>query len=72
MKHFIKQGRNGIMPLIAKKLAKCLTNFDQLQSDNEGNLCLEAIHSHYNENPYGFEMCKDLLEKMDNKFQDFH
>lgn len=71
-KHFIKQGRNGIMPLIAKKLAKVPNKYDQLQSDNEGNLCLEAIRSHYNENPYGFEMCaKDLLEKMDNKFQDF-
>jgi hypothetical protein len=60
------------MPLIAKKLAKVPNKYDQLQSDNEGNLCLEAIRSHYNENPYGFEMCaKDLLEKMDNKFQDF-
>lgn len=68
---FINQGRMGIMPLIAKKLPKIPDKYSQLQSDNEGMLCLEKIRSHYKNDAYGFECCaKDLLEKMDNRFQD--
>ena len=71
-KRFIKQGRNGITPLIAKKLPKIPTRYDQLQSDNEGNACLGKIREYYKDNPYGFENCaKDILEKMDERFQDF-
>ena len=69
---FISQGRNGIVPLIAKRLPKIPTRYDQLQSDAEGLACLEKIRDHYKENPYGFEHCaKDILEKMDKRFQDF-
>lgn len=71
-KSFLKQGRNGITPLIAKKIPKVPTRYDQLQSDAEGNICLSKIREHYGNNPYGFENCaKDILEKMDEKFQDF-
>ena len=71
-KRFIKQGRNGITPLIAKRLPKVPSKYDQLQSDNEGSICLNKIREYYKDNPYGFEVCaKDLLEKMDDKFQDF-
>lgn len=69
---FIRQGRNGIRPLIAKKLPAVPDKYAQLQSDNEGMICLEKIRSHYKGNPYGFECCaRDILEKMDNRFQDF-
>ena len=71
-KNFIMQGRNGIVPLIAKKLPKIPTRYDQLQSDVEGTACINFIRDHYKENPYGFENCaKDILEKMDDRFQDF-
>lgn len=71
-KCFIKQGRNGIIPLIAKKLPNIPSKYAQLQSDNEGHICLDKIREHYKDNPYGFEVCaKDLLEKMDERFQDF-
>ena len=36
-------------------------------------LCLDKIRTHYADNPYGFEKCaKDILEKMDDRFQDFN
>ncbi len=71
-RRFIAKGREGITPLIAKKLPKVPTRYDQLQCDDEGRNCLEIIRDHYSDNPYGFEMCaKDLLEKMDENFQDF-
>ena len=71
-KRFIAEGRNGIMPLIAKKLPKVPDRYAQLQCDNEGRLCLERIRAHYKKDAYGFEKCaQDLLEKMDERFQDF-
>lgn len=71
-KKFITQGRNGIVPLIAKKIQKIPTKYDQLQSDVEGKACLKYIRDYYANNAYGFEMCaKDILEKMDEHFQDF-
>ena len=71
-KKFINQGRNGIVPLIAKKVTKIPTRYDQLQSDVEGLACLAKIRDFYKDNPYGFENCaKNILEKMDEKFQDF-
>ena len=71
-KNFISKGRNGIIPLIAKKLPDIPSKYIQLQSDNEGYECLKAIRNRFSNNPYGFEMCaKDILEKSDNNFQDF-
>lgn len=71
-KNFIKKGRNGIIPLIAKKLPKVPSKYDQLQSDNEGSVCLQKIRDFYKGFPQGFELCaKDILEKTDTKFQNF-
>ena len=72
-KRFIAKGRNGIEPLIAKRLPKVPDSYTQLQCNNEGSVCVEKIRKHYKDNPYGFEMCaKSLIEKMDDKFQDFN
>lgn len=69
---FIHQGRSGITPLIAKKIQKVPDKYAQLQSDNEGMICLDIIREHYRNDAYGFERCaQDLLEKMDVRFQDF-
>ena len=71
-KRFMQKGRNGIVPLIAKKIIDVPTKYDQLQSDNEGQICLQRIREYYKQFPQGFENCaKDLLEKIDDKFQDF-
>ena len=72
-KHFISGGRNSIEALTAKRMLKIPNKYDQLQMDVEGKDCLDAIRKHYANNPYGFEVCaKDIIEKMDNHFQDFN
>lgn len=71
-KRFISKGRNGIVPLVAKKIETVPSKYDQLQSDIEGQNCLKIIRDFYSEFPQGFELCaKDILEKTDDKFQDF-
>lgn len=71
-KRFISNGRNGIMPLIAKKIVSIPSKYDQLQSDIEGQKCIQKIREYYAEFPQGFENCAiDILEKTDTKFQDF-
>lgn len=71
-KMFVSRGRNGIIPLAARRIPKVPDKYAQLQSDNEGLICLEAIRNHYSDNAFGFEKCaQDILEKMDERFQDF-
>lgn len=71
-KKFIKEGRNGILPLEAPKMFTVPSKYDQLQSDEEGNRCLSLIRDYYKDNPYGFEACAtDLVSKMDGNFVDF-
>ncbi len=71
-KRFVKYGRDGINPLKANRIFKVPSKYEQLQSDNEGNTCLEMIRNHYKDNPYGFEACAvNILEKMDSNFVDF-
>ena len=71
-KKFIKYGRNGIEALKAPKIFKIPNKYDQLQSNEEGNRCVELIREHYRDNPYGFEVCAtSLIEKMDSHFVDF-
>lgn len=71
-KKFIKEGRNGIVALKAPKILKVPSKYEQLQSDNEGNKCLEFIRDHYKDNPYGFEVCAtNIVSKMDTNFDDF-
>ncbi len=71
-KEFIAYGRDGISALKAKKILDIPTRYDQLQNDEEGTRCLEAIRSHYKTDPFGFEQCAiDLVSKMDNRFVSF-
>ena len=72
MPQFIKKGRNGIVPLVAKKIETVPGKYEQLQSDVEGQNCLKIIREYYSKFPQGFEVCaKDILEKTDSKFQEF-
>lgn len=71
-KKFIEKGRNGIIPLIAKKITNIPSKYEQLQCDNEGRNCIQIIREYYSKFPQGFEKCaKDILEKTDNNFQEF-
>lgn len=71
-KKFVRQGRNGIEALKAPRIFKVPSKYDQLQSDVEGNRCLDAIRTHYKDNPYGFEVCAtNIISKMDANFIDF-
>jgi hypothetical protein len=71
-KEFIAYGRDGIDALKAKKILDIPTRYDQLQSDEEGTRCLDAIRSQYKTDPFGFERCAiDLVSKMDNRFVAF-
>lgn len=69
---FVKEGRNGIVPLKAPRLIKVPSKMDQLQSDIEGLTCLDMIRNHYAESPTGFEACAtNIISKMDPNFVDF-
>ncbi len=69
---FVKTGRNGILPLKAPKRLSIPNKYDQLQSDEEGMLCIKTIREHYNGFKQGFEACAtNLVCKMDTNFQDF-
>lgn len=69
---FVKEGRNGIVPLKAPRLIKIPSKMDQLQSDIEGLTCLDMIRNHYAESPTGFEACAtNIISKMDPNFVDF-
>ena len=71
-KKFLQKGRNGIVPLKAKKIIDIPSKYDQLQSDYEGAECLSHIRHHYKDFPQGFEACaKEIVCKMDNNFIDF-
>lgn len=71
-KKFVHEGRNGIEALRASKILKVPSKYEQLQSDDEGNKCLEFIRSYYKDNPYGFEVCAtNIISKMDSNFVDF-
>lgn len=69
---FVEEGRDGIVALRAPRIVAIPTKYEQLQSDDQGRQCLEAIRDRYKDNPYGFEACAtDLVCKMDNNFVDF-
>lgn len=69
---FVNHGRNGIDALRAPKILRIPSKYQQLQSDNEGQRCVQLIRDHYSDNPYGFEACAtDLVSKMDEHFVDF-
>jgi len=69
---YVNKGRLGITALKAPKIHKIPSKYEQLQCDEEGKKCIEAIRTRYADNPYGFEKCaQDLLGKMDQNFVDF-
>ena len=71
-KEFIHKGRNGIHSLKSKRIMKIPSKYEQLQSDEEGNKCLDIVRNYYHDNPYGFEVCAaDILGKMDYHFSEF-
>lgn len=71
-KRFVKYGRNGIVPLQAPKMFSVPTKYEQLQSDEEGNICLDLIRKHYKDDPFGFEACAtNIVAKMDSHFVNF-
>lgn len=71
-KRFIKKGRNGIEALKSPRIIKIPNKYNQLQSDIEGNACLDMIRNHYKDNYQGFEACAaNLVSMMDSNFVDF-
>ena len=69
---FLSEGRNGIQPLQAPRMFTVPSKYAQLQSDEEGNRCMNIIRNYYKDNPYGFEACAtDIISKMDRNFVDF-
>lgn len=73
-KRFVKNGRNGIVPLAAPRSIKIPKRQEQLPagSDNEGLLCLDAIRTHYKKFSQGFEACaSSIISKMDSNFVEF-
>ena len=71
-KKFVREGRNGIKALKAQRLVTIPSKYDQLQSDIEGNRCLELIRKHYATSPTGFEACAaSIASMMDSNFIDF-
>lgn len=71
-KKFVHEGRNGIKALKAKRLITIPSKYDQLQSDVEGNKCIEIIRKHYGDIPTGFEACAaSIASMMDSNFINF-
>ena len=73
-KKFIKNGRDGILPLTAPRMIKIPTRVEQLPDDGdmEGIYCLNAIRNHYKKFKQGFEACaSDIVSKMDSGFNEF-
>ncbi|SEM19807.1 Restriction endonuclease [Butyrivibrio sp. ob235] len=71
-KKFLREGRSGIVALKAPKIFKVPSRYEQLQSDVEGERCLEAIRNHYRDFEQGFEACAtNIISKMDTNFVDF-
>lgn len=69
---FVREGRNRIEALKAPRIIKVPSKYEQLQSDIEGNKCLNYIRAYYKSNPYDFEKCAtDIISKMDTNFIDF-
>ncbi len=73
-KKFIKNGRNGIVPLAAPRMNKIPSKIEQLPvgSDTDGIICLDIIRNHYKNFSQGFEACAtNIISKMDSNFIDF-
>lgn len=64
--------RKWIEALRAPKILKVPSKYEQLQSDVEGEKCLEMIRNHYRDFEQGFEACAtNIVSKMDPHFVEF-
>lgn len=72
-KKFIKEGRNGILPLKKSSDFKIPNKYEQLSgSDEEGRRCVDYIRFHYDSYPQGFEECAtSIIQLMDSNFKEF-
>lgn len=71
-KQFVQNGRNGIKALKAPRIFKVPNKYEQLQCNEEGKKCIEAIRNYYKNNSYGFEACAvRIVQMMDNHFEKF-
>ena len=71
-KKYVRDGREGIIPLKSPKIPNIPSKIDQLSCDEEGRRCLQIIREHYEQNPQDFEACAtEIVKKMDNNFIDF-
>lgn len=73
-KRFIAKGRKGIKALQAPRIHQIPTKMQQLNCDEEGRRCINAIRKHYVGQGFaqGFELCATtIMQMMDNHFQHF-
>ena len=72
-KKYIKDGKEGIVALTSKSVIERPNRYQQLQTDEDGRLCLEVIRNFCNgKQSQIFEQCAvDLVSKMDPHFKSF-
>lgn len=71
-KKFIKDGRQGVVPLVAPKNTDIPTKTQQLPDSLVDQKLIQQIRDHYADNPFGFELCATkIVQKMDKNFELF-
>lgn len=70
-KKFIKNGRQGIVPLTSEVIDVIPKQLEQLPTSEEGKSIINKIKEYYKDNPYGFENCsKHIVQMLDDHFTD--
>lgn len=72
-KKYIKEGKEGIVALSAKSVIEMPNKYQQMQTNEDGRLCLSMIREFCNgKRSQIFEQCAvDLVSKMDSHFKSF-
>lgn len=72
-KKYIKEGKEGIVALSAKSVIEMPTKYQQMQTNEDGRLCLSMIREFCNgKRSQIFEQCAvDIVSKMDAHFKSF-
>lgn len=71
-KRFIKNGRQGVKPLLAPKNTEIPTKDRQLPDNVVDQKLIQQIRDYYADNPFGFELCATkIIQKMDKNFELF-
>lgn len=69
---FIKEGRQGVKPLIAPRNTDIPTKDQQLPDNLVDQKLIQQIRDYYADNPFGFELCATkIVQKMDKNFELF-